>query len=132
MDTTAVNHLFSKLAEGIASAADALSVPAAEVWRIYVRQSFVIGITEIAMAIVFAALIVAGMRFCRYCKVQYDEKTNGTHGYSSAGDGWLAAGVVVGVGAAMLIIPLMLSLAAGIPQLLNPEFYAIERLLAHL
>jgi divalent metal cation (Fe/Co/Zn/Cd) transporter len=132
MDTTAVNHLFSKLAEGIASAADALSVPAAEVWRIYVRQSFVIGITEIAMAIGFAVLMVVGVRFCRYCKVQYDEKTSASNGYSSAGDGWLAGGVIGGVITGLLIIPLMLSLAAGIPQLLNPEFYAIERLLAHL
>lgn len=130
MDTTAVNHLFSKLAEGIAGAAEALEVPAQEVWRVYVTQSYAMGIAELVVSLFCAVGVGVMVKLALWCKEGYCAVER--ERYSSAGDGWVVGGVLGTASAIFLYIPTILCLHDGLLYLINPEFYAIERLLAHL
>ena len=131
MDTTSVNHLFTKLYEGINAASEALSVPAGELWRIYVTQAFVNGVTS---AVICAVLSIG----CYYLiKIAQNQVTR-LEKEKEAGRGCADhEGIILGIvfsviGAVALAIGALCSCVDAIKYLYNPEYYALERILAHL
>lgn len=128
----------NKLAEQINGIVEKLTPLAAHVWEVYVRQQYVIGYQQLAMAFLLLVMIAAGA--CVIAKIlmawQRDEKAwNRVHdegkryGEKFDDESYMIGVVVTGVVCLLLIFPLIGFAIDGFGHLANPEYGAIQGLL---
>lgn len=111
-----VNLVIDKTTEVICALAEALSVPAQEVWRITITQMFSYGVVFILAAIITALLFTL-------CYKRVREHEEHRKGYDDACDGYTILCFIFGTAS-------FITLACGLLRVLNPEYYAIFHLIS--
>jgi heme/copper-type cytochrome/quinol oxidase subunit 2 len=108
MDADAIMQVINEIGAKI-------SGPAAEVWRIFVRQSMACGVVELIVAFVCAALAIA-------CFIYVLKSGNGSDDIEADVGGVFLLGILLTIISVVLI-------ATGVLRVINPEYYAIINLM---
>lgn len=102
--------------------ADKLGTTAAYLWHVLVKQRIAEGIENILIGLVWTELWIAILIISHKMRTKIAQE-------SDEKDNWIAGGyAVLGVGQ-MCLLGIGTYLFDGIVQLINPEYFALERLL---
>lgn len=117
-DTTKVDpnlrYVTEKIEKGISVLSEKLKAPADHVYTILVKQQKVVGWLEVGTALFFFFFTLLFIVLSVTAK------------YESTGETYI--GFAIGCGIVFLII-VMVAIFDGLPRLINPEYYALDKIL---
>lgn len=108
---------------------DKLGTTGAHLWAVLVRQASLEGGMNIGDAVILVVLAVVGYHFAKHCYRKYVEANKNNNGYSSKGDGWCFGYIALGIVSGALVIIATCIAHQGLLSLLNPEYFALSRII---
>lgn len=108
-----LKYVVEKMEKGISVLVEKLKTPAEHVYNVLIKQQKVVAYTEIGFSAVFL-LITLSFLLLALADVANSETT------------WVGFMIVCGI---LFIIGLLFAVFDAIPRLINPEYYALDKIL---